>query len=486
MESYEEPAISTSSRRYPSSAHLRRRRHSSCHSLAWHGESDDLQLLIDRFLVELSRRLDFLESYGALNLDTSIDGAWSTLHAVRDACSRVSDGFLDVGRRKARILVETLEGSYNEALAQKETLEQKVHEGVALMESLLADFEARAYDLKENAMGLSPYDLLDGGRRKVDEGLERAKEVVDAGIDMAWGAAETIEIAVERALDKARQQGLLKVHELPIPWRTNEHIIRGYRFHDTLTGCLRSTVNLSNELFNIWSHAIGLLIVLSIAFYFYPASDHFTIATKTDVFIAGIFFFAACKCLICSTIWHTFNAISEKHLIERFACVDYSGISFLIAASIITTEYTAFYCEPFWRWSWVLTTAGFGLTGIYLTWHPTFNRHDMAWLRLTFYCSLAATGFLPAVQVMYVHGLHWAAVFYAPILKSLAVYFFGAILYTLKIPERWCPGMFDYVGGSHNLWHVAVLGGILFHYMAMQEFFAKAFLRAVSQQCSVY
>lgn len=44
-------------------------------------------------------------------------------------------------------------------------------------------------------------------------------------------------------------------------------------------------------------------------------------------------------------------------------------------------------------------------------------------------------------------------------------------------------GWFDYAGGSHNIWHVAVLGGILYHYLAMQSFFTAAFERG-AQECS--
>jgi adiponectin receptor len=95
------------------------------------------------------------------------------------------------------------------------------------------------------------------------------------------------------------------------------------------------------------------------------------------------------------------------------------------------------------------------------------------------------TGCLPAMQLTYSRGWEWTVFFYSPILKSLTVYFGGAILYANRIPERWFPGMFDYVGGSHNIWHIAVVAGILFHYVAMQEFFAKAFLRAF-MHCSVY
>jgi len=168
-----------------------------------------------------------------------------------------------------------------------------------------------------------------------------------------------------------------------------------------------------------------------------------------------------------------------------FACVDYTGISLLIAASIMTTEYTAFYCEPVSRWIYMVTTALLGLGGVVLPWHPRFNGQDMAWVRVAFYVALSATGFLPVLQLSLTRGPDAAFEFYTPIAKSLSVYLLGAVVYASKVPERWCPGMFDYVGGSHNLWHVAVLGGILFHYSAMQTFFSHAF-RLAMDGCTAY
>lgn len=440
---------------------------------------------VDRFLAELNRRLDFLESYGQLNFDSSFERAWSTLHAVRDACSRVSDGVIDAGRRRARILVDTLEDRCKDALTTKETLEQKVQEGVRLMDSILGNFEARAYAVKDSGIGVAAYDFLEDKRRRVDEGIQRAKEAVDEGIGMARQAAESFEQTISSALAKAKERGLITYNDLPYPWRLNEHILNGYRFHERKMDCLRSALTLSNEFFNIWSHIVGLVIVLSIAFYFYPASSHFNLSSNSDIFIASMFFFAAAKCLVCSTMWHTFNSIAQQTLMERFACVDYTGISLLVAASIMTTEYTAFYCEPASRWFWICTTFVLGVGGTILPWHPTFNRADRSWARVLFFVSLSATGFLPVVQLVSARGAHWALYFYAPITKSLLVYLGGAILYASKAPERWFPGMFDYVGGSHNIWHIAVLGGILFHYCAMQEFFSVAFKRRVDS-CSVY
>lgn len=407
---------------------------------------------------------------------------------MRDSCSHVSDSVIDAGRRRASVVVDVLEERYKEVLASKDTLEQKVAEGVLLMEDMLNDFEARAYAMKDAGIG-SAQGLIDGGWRRVDKGLGKAKEAVDGGLDKARRAKDNVkggvEYAVKRALERAQKHGLIKYEDLPDPWRINPHIVRGYRFHEAKLDCVRSVLSLSNEFFNIWSHAIGLVIVLAVAFYFYPTSVNFSNSTKSDVFIAAVFFFAACKCLVCSTLWHTMNSIAQQPLMERFACVDYTGISLLVAASIMTTEYTAFYCEPVSRTIYISATACLGVAGVVLPWHPRFNRADAAWSRVAFYVTLAATGFLPIFQLHLTRGPGWAWHFYAPIGKSLAVYVGGAVMYASKAPERWLPGAFDYVGGSHNLWHLAVLAGILFHYKAMQDFFASAFLRAESH-CSIY
>lgn len=384
-------------------------------------------------------------------------------------------------------MVETVESRYQEALSAKESLSEKVHTGIMLLEGHLNDFEAKAYKMR--SQGFANFtggagSLIDEGKKIVDGSIERAKGVVDEGIERARKAAGSVEEHIESAILLARKRGLIAYDDLPVPWRVNPHIINGYRFSATKIDCVRSMFGVSNEMVNIWSHALGFLLILAIAFYFYPTSLTFSLSTKTDVCIAAVFFFAACKCLVCSTMWHTMNSVADQTLLERFACVDYTGISLLIAASIMTTEYTAFYCEPVSRCIYMGATATLGIGGVLLPWHPTFNRSDMAWARVAFYVSLGASGFAPAFQLNLMRGGAWAWDFYAPIAKSIAVYLVGAIVYASQIPERWWPGCFDYVGGSHNLWHFAVLGGILFHYKAMGEFFGGAFERA-GNECAV-
>ncbi|KAH8815169.1 hemolysin-III related-domain-containing protein [Xylogone sp. PMI_703] len=383
-------------------------------------------------------------------------------------------------------MVETVEAAYQDALVAKESLADKVTEGMCLLESMLTDFENRAYKMREQGFAHAAGTLMGEGRRVVDEGFGRAREVIDEGIERAIKASENLEEHIEKAIARAREHGLLRYEDLPKPWQGNPHILRGYRFCESTVDCVRSVFGISNEMVNIWSHAIGLCIVLAIAFYFYPTSVNFRLSTKSDVFIAAVFFFAACKCLVCSTMWHTMNSVANKTLLDRFACVDYTGISLLIAASIMTTEYTAFYCEPVSRWLYIISTLLLGVGGVILPWHPTFNRTDMAWARVAFYVTLGATGFMPIAQLNLTRGSDWAWEFYAPIFKSLAVYLIGAVVYASKVPERWFPGAFDYCGTSHNLWHMAVLGGILFHYFAMEEFFSRAFARAKTECAAMY
>ncbi|KAJ3502952.1 hypothetical protein NM208_g16613 [Fusarium decemcellulare] len=413
---------------------------------------EGLLLKVDLFLSELERRLDFIENYVDLSKDSSISRAFSTLQAVRSRCSHASEEVLAP------------------ADAAAESLNEKARVGVDLLENMLSDFETRAYKLREqgfaNAANAAEA-FLDEGRRVANEGIERAIQ-----------AAFSLEEHIQQAIVLAKEGRLICYDDLPSPWRNNPHIKKGYRFTESKLECVRSVFNLSNELVNIWSHALGLILMLTIALYFYPSSANFGLSTKSDVFVAGVFFVMACLTLVCSTVWHTMNAVADVDAISIFACVDYTGISLLIAASIMTTEYTAFYCDPVSRWTYMSLTAFLGIGGVVLPWHPRFNGADMAWARVAFYVGLALTGFMPIVQLGFSHGTDFVYDFYSPISKSVLVYFGGAVVYASKIPERWFPGCFDYVGGSHNLWHAAVLGGILFHYTAMQTFFSNAFHRA--------
>ena len=443
-------------------------------------DADAIFVRVDLFLSELERRLAWLDNYRQeriLHLDTTLKQGYAALEAVRDSCSYASGEVIwGAAKQRAKICVETLESRLANSIPSKESLEQKAQASMKLMESYLSELEARAHAKQSDFSA-----AMDEGWRRVDHSIAHTREIIDEGFDRARKAKDALKESISVALLQAAETRLIRYEDLPHPWRVNPHILRGYRFTESKVECLTSIFKPSNETVNIWSHAIGLIAVLAIAFYFYPTSATFPLSTKTDVLISAIFFTAACKCLICSTMWHTMNGIADKTLLDRFACVDYTGISFLVAASILSTEWTAFYCEPVSRTVYMTLTAVLGILGTVLPWQPTFNRADLAWVRVAFYVTLAATGFAPVIQLNMTRGPQWSFYFYAPIAKSLFVYVAGAVVYASHVPERWFPGAFDYFGGSHNIWHLAVLGGILFHYTAMIQFFNGAFRRSVEE-----
>jgi adiponectin receptor len=413
--------------------------------------------------------------YSKYELDASISRAYSTLQNVREACSTASEDL------RAMLLIEIVETSYpayKEMLPTFDSLEAKAFACVNLLEGFLGDLEHRAYAMKD--AGVYAFDES----WKIAEGsLKSARELVDDSIEKA---KESLKQSISYAKQQARERGLIRYEDLPTPWRGNPHILKGYRFSETTLDCLASVFKWTNEFVNIWSHAIGFVLVLALAFYFFPNSVNYLRTTNLDVFFVALFFVAACKCLICSCMWHTMNSIADQTIMERFACVDYTGISLLIAASIMTTEHIAFYCDPLSRWIYITATGVLGLVGIMVPWHPFFNRPEKSWLRVAFFVTLGATGFAPVVQLNIIHGAAWVYYFYAPITKSLIVYLVGAFIYAMKIPEQYLPGWFDYFGGSHNIWHFAVLGGIIFHYNAMSEMFTGAIDRAASECPNLY
>ncbi len=134
---------------------------------------------VDLFLSDLERRLESLESYGDLmHVDASIAKTFSTLQAVRERCSHVSEEVIGAGRRRLQIMVETLDARYQGALATAESMNEKARMGIELLDNMLDDFESRAIKLRDqgfaNAAGAAE-SLMGGGRRVMDEGLERAR-----------------------------------------------------------------------------------------------------------------------------------------------------------------------------------------------------------------------------------------------------------------------------------------------------------------------
>ena len=145
--------------------------------------------------------------------------------------------------------------------------------------------------------------------------------------------------------------------------------------------------------------------------------------------------------------------------LERLRKFDHCGIFFLIAGS-----YTPICLGPLrstspgWAWSLFGVVWAIALVGILseILW-PSMP----PWFDLMLYLIMgwmALIGIGPLIHVFSSAALAW-------LIGGGIVYSIGAIFYATERPRLW-PGVF----GSHDLWHIFVLGGSFSHFMMMLTF----------------
>ncbi|KAL1925439.1 uncharacterized protein VTP21DRAFT_322 [Calcarisporiella thermophila] len=279
---------------------------------------------------------------------------------------------------------------------------------------------------------------------------------------------KTVGDAVTAGKRAARR--LLKFEELPREWQENQYVRRGYRHFSTMRECFQSIFMVHNETCNIWTHLLGFFFFLGLAIYAIP--HHLTGSLLADRLVVSFFFVAALKCLLCSTLYHTLMCHSKPAVAKCAATFDYVGIGLLITASLLTKIYYGFYCEDSTRNFYMGLTAILGMSTLVFPFFKFFDTHKYRPFRIFLFISLAGLGGLvPLAHMASIRG--WAPTFQflAPLLWSVIAYIVGVIFYGHRFPEKFWPGLFDYPGlTSHAIWHVFVMLGIFYHYLATLHF----------------
>lgn len=315
--------------------------------------------------------------------------------------------------------------------------------------------------------------------------------------------------AVERG-----KKSTLHYYQLPVLWRENRYIIHGYRFMQRKRDLLRSVFGIHNEMCNIWTHLTGLMIVGLLSVFHLPNQAAWTRGGYDRVSLI-VFMIAALNCLLSLTIWHTCTGTSSMAFRNKCVCMDYTGITTLIAASILTAQYLLLYYFPIPQTCCIFVTAALGCVGLYLNWLPRFDRPESRKLRVSFFVFLALSGAICFIFLLWFRGFKHSLGFFLPLIPLFASYLTGVVFYSLLIPEKWrsdvivdeelpdCVGLcksiteghsvidkhfldkpkltgkkgflslwwVDYCFSLHAIWHLFVLGGILGHYFGILKMF---------------
>ncbi|KAK4049822.1 inc metabolism membrane protein [Microbotryomycetes sp. JL201] len=326
-------------------------------------------------------------------------------------------------------------------------------------------------------------DSFHAGFQKMQDGANELSAMVSSKSHLALDEAARLYHA---ALDISKER-LLRYEELPHEWRNNPHILSGYRFVeiDRWGALLRSGFEWHNETVNIQSHLIGCLSLIYLLVWIFPNSAHYLpSAYPADRFVALLFIGAAMKCLLCSVAWHLFAGCATGHWHRGAACVDYVGISGLIAASIIGIEYYGFYCKPNIAAGYMAFSAVCGVVGMILPWKPWFNEVEYKMWRIAFFLSLAGSALTPIGHLAFLYGLKDTVVFFFPVTLSAIAYLIGLSFYAHQFPECAAPGRWDNLFASHQLWHIAIVCAVWLHWFALTTW-ATAVSQGTDLSCRV-
>ncbi|KAK6151139.1 hypothetical protein DH2020_016071 [Rehmannia glutinosa] len=178
-------------------------------------------------------------------------------------------------------------------------------------------------------------------------------------------------------------------------------------------------------------------------------------------FLGGAMF-----CLLASSTCHLLSCHSER-LSYIMLRLDYAGIAALISTSFYPPVYYSFMCYPFFcnLYMGFITLLGIGTILVSLL--PVFQKPEYRNFRASLFFGMGFSGAAPILHklILFWHqpeALHTTAY---EVLMGL-FYGIGALVYAMRIPERWMPGKFDIAGHSHQLFHVLVVAGAYTHYQA--------------------
>ncbi|XP_022622311.1 progestin and adipoQ receptor family member 3-like isoform X2 [Seriola dumerili] len=201
---------------------------------------------------------------------------------------------------------------------------------------------------------------------------------------------------------------LYTYEQIPLFLKENPYITDGYRAHLPSKLCLKSIFILSNETVNIWSHLLGFLLFFSLG--------------VNDL----------------SSVLPASGANREDYVIYAIGL----------------------FCFQFWRQVYLLTVLSLILAVFCAQVHPRYLSNDWRRIRMAIFCCVAGISVIPACHWVLLTGGFTSDVVQLFLPRVIVMYLIAGsafLFYVTKIPERYFPGQLNYLGASHQLWHILVV-----------------------------
>ncbi|XP_056275823.1 progestin and adipoQ receptor family member 3a [Pseudoliparis swirei] len=269
---------------------------------------------------------------------------------------------------------------------------------------------------------------------------------------------------------------LYTYEQIPVFLRENPYITDGYRAYLPSRLCIKSLFILSNETVNIWSHLLGFLLFFLVGVYNMASVLPAIGASKEDYVIYSIELFCFQLCMLCSAGYHLFCCHRSEETSRRWMALDYAGVSIGILGCYVPGVFYTFYCDDYWRQVYLLTVLAMLLAVFFSQLHPHSLGQQWQRLRSLSFCLVAAYGVLPALHWVCLAGGFSSDLVQAFFPRILGMYFIAILallFYVSKVPERYFPGQLNYLGSSHQLWHLLLL--LMFYWWHQASCFIMAY-----------
>ncbi|XP_030642088.1 progestin and adipoQ receptor family member 3a [Chanos chanos] len=253
---------------------------------------------------------------------------------------------------------------------------------------------------------------------------------------------------------------LYTYEQIPVFLRENPYITDGYRAYLPSRLCLKSLFILSNETVNIWSHLLGFVLFFSLGVYDMASVLPTVGASREDYVIYCIGLFCFQVCMLCSVGYHLFCCHRSEKTSRRWVALDYAGISVGILGCYVPGVFYAFYCNNYWRQVYLVTVLALTLAVFFAQIHPLYLTKKWWRIRSIIFCVVAGYGLIPTLHWVWLNGGLGSAIVQVFLPRILIMYVIAAaafVFYISKVPERYFPGQLNYVGSSHQVWHLLVV-----------------------------
>lgn len=291
---------------------------------------------------------------------------------------------------------------------------------------------------------------------------------------VAQSAFETAEELVHKVWEEVSSWKVQPFSKLPKWLQDNDFLHHWHRPPlPSFAACFKSIFRIHTETGNIWTHLLGCMAFIGVMVYFltgWSLGPNWVEVELQEKLVFAAFFIGAIFCLGLSFTFHTVSCHSE-FVGKLFSKLDYCGIALLIMGSFVPWLYYGFYCDFQPKLIYLTAVVVLGITTIIVSLWERFSTPTFRPLRAGVFLTFGLSGIIPAVHYTLMEGFDYAITRASLgwLILMGVLYVLGALLYAVRVPERFFPGKCDLWFQSHQIFHILVIAAAFVHYHGISE-----------------